>query len=81
MPKHKGWMQDATNSKQRPDAADGGVVLPLEFKTGKPHISHRAQVISNNKDAATSAIAEATRVINLVTNCFGQPSMMLGFSF
>lgn len=37
------WMQSAGQPQQGPNQ-EGSVMVPLEFKTGKPHISHRAQV-------------------------------------
>ncbi|DBA90758.1 TPA: DNA replication endonuclease-helicase Dna2, variant 2 [Trebouxia sp. C0004] len=42
-PRQKSWMQNAGQPQQGPNQ-EGSVMVPLEFKTGKPHISHRAQV-------------------------------------
>lgn len=42
-PRQKSWMQSAGQPQQGPNQ-EGSVMVPLEFKTGKPHISHRAQV-------------------------------------
>ncbi|KAL0046566.1 hypothetical protein WJX82_003944 [Trebouxia sp. C0006] len=41
--RQKSWMQSAGQPQQGPNQ-EGSVMVPLEFKTGKPHISHRAQV-------------------------------------
>ena len=38
-------MQSASQPQQGPPAASADAVVPLEFKTGKPHNSHRAQVL------------------------------------
>ena len=42
-PRQKSWMQNAGQPQQGPNQ-EGSVMVPLEFKTGKPHISHKAQV-------------------------------------
>ena len=44
-PRHKGWLQSASQPQQGQPAASADAVVPLEFKTGKPHNSHRAQVL------------------------------------
>lgn len=44
VPKHKGWLQNATQVQKPPGAATKDIMIPLEFKTGKPFNGHNAQV-------------------------------------
>ena len=44
VPKHKGWLQNAAQSQKPQGAHTQDVMIPLEFKTGKPFNGHNAQV-------------------------------------
>ena len=44
VPKHKGWLQNAAQPQKPPGAATQDIMIPLEFKTGKPFNGHNAQV-------------------------------------
>ena len=46
VPKHKGWLHNAAQPQKLPAAQPTDVVIPLEFKTGKPFNGHNAQVQS-----------------------------------
>lgn len=43
-PKHKGWLQHAAQPQKPAAAGTRDVMIPFEFKTGKPFYGHNAQV-------------------------------------
>lgn len=65
VPKHKGWLQNAAQSQRPPGAAIKDVVIPLEFKTGKPFSGHNAQVhqVTYSTPAVLPAVAGCCQIL------------------
>ena len=57
-PQLQSWLQSAN---QPQNAKPSDVMVPLEFKTGKPHVSHRAQVHTRR---CTDVVQPAPRKLN-----------------
>lgn len=62
-PQLQSWLQSAN---QPQNAKPSDVMVPLEFKTGKPHVSHRAQVHTRRcPDAVQPAPCKFNRHLGL----------------